>query len=200
MVRKRLELTVHLTNTKAHYGLLAQTVHWLTVVFVAAGWLLGTFLDDFPKNTHGAILVVHMTLGQCVIALLVCRLAWRIADPPPPPEMTRFGRLQQKAATLSHVLLYAFLFAVPLAGILVQLKRGNALPIFGLWDIASPWPADRATARGILKIHEYLANTLVALAGIHAAAALTHHWVFGDRTLVRMLPAKAQATGRQPMR
>lgn len=187
---------MQLTNSKTNYGTLAQTIHWLTVVFVVAGWLLGTFLDDFPKNVHGAILVVHMTLGQCVIALLLVRLAWRITDPPPPPEKTRFGRLQERAATLSHVVLYALLFAVPLAGIMVQLKRGNALPIFGLWDIASPWPAHRATAREILKVHAFLANTLVALAGIHAAAALAHHWVFGDRTLVRMLPVRAQAASR----
>jgi cytochrome b561 len=37
-------------------------------------------------------------------------------------------------------------------------------------------------------VHEYLANALVILAGLHAAAALTHHWIFHDRTLTRMLP------------
>ena len=33
-------------------------------------------------------------------------------------------------------------------------------------------------------------DSLMALAGLHAAAALMHHWVLGDRTLVRMLPRK----------
>lgn len=33
-----------------------------------------------------------------------------------------------------------------------------------------------------------LANALVILAAFHAAAALLHHWVFRNRTLVRMLP------------
>jgi cytochrome b561 len=182
---------MQLANSKTSYGVLPQTMHWLTVIFVIAGWLLGTFLDDFPRDMHGSMLVVHMTLGQCVIALLVFRLAWRTADPPPPPEKTRFGRLQEKAATLVHFVLYALLLAVPVAGIVVQLTRGHALPIFGLWNVASPWPADRATARLALRIHEYLADTLVALAGLHAAVALAHHWVFGDRTLVRMLPGQS---------
>jgi cytochrome b561 len=177
-------------NSKTKYGIFPQTIHWLTAIFVIAGWLLGTFLDDFPRKMHGSVLVVHMTLGQCVIALLVLRLAWRIVDPPPSFEKTRFGRLQERAATLVHFILYALLVAVPVAGIVVQLMRGHALPIFGLWDIASPWPADRAAARTALRIHEYLANTLLALAGLHAAAALVHHWVLGDRTLVRMLPGK----------
>jgi cytochrome b561 len=178
-------------NSQTSYGAIARTLHWLTVLFVVVGWLLGTFMDDFPKSAHAPMLFVHMTLGQCVIALLVFRLAWRIADPPPPPERTRFGRLLERGGKLSHYVLYALLLVVPCLGILVQLKRGNALPIFGVWDVVSPWPADRAVARNILKAHEYLANALIAFAGIHAAAALMHHWVLGDRTLVRMLPGSS---------
>ena len=41
-----------------------------------------------------------------------------------------------------------------------------------------------------MEVHELLANALLILAGIHAAAALIHHYVFGDRTLVRMLPGR----------
>jgi cytochrome b561 len=179
---------MQLGNSDARYGVIPQTIHWLTVVFVGVGWLLGQFMDDFPKAVRPSVLFAHMTFGQCVIALLVLRLAWRFADPPPPPEKTRFGRLHELAAKFSHYVLYVLLLAVPFAGIVVQLKRGNALPIFGLWDFTSPWPADRGTARSVLRAHEYLANALVLLAGIHAAAALMHHWLLRDRTLVRMLP------------
>lgn len=181
---------MQLSNSRTHYGALPQAIHWLTAIFVVAGWLLGTFIDDFSRPVHAAMLVVHMALGQCVIALLVIRLAWRFIDPPPQPEKTRLGRLQELAARLIHYALYALLLAVPCLGILVQLTRGNALPIFGIWDVLSPFHANRALARSVLKVHEYLANTLVALAGLHAAAALMHHWVLGDRTLVRMLPRK----------
>jgi cytochrome b561 len=41
-------------------------------------------------------------------------------------------------------------------------------------------------------VHELLANALLILAGIHTAAALMHHYVFRDRTLVRMLPGAGQ--------
>jgi cytochrome b561 len=182
---------MRLANTDARYGMLSQTVHWLTAIFVVAGWLLGTFLDDFPRSLHAPMLVVHMTLGQCVIGLLALRLAWRFISPPPPPEKTRFGLLQEWVAKLTHYLLFVLLLAVPCLGIIVQLTRGHALPIFGIWNVASPWPADRATARMALRIHEYLADALMVLAGVHAIAALMHHYVLGDRTLVRMLPGKA---------
>jgi cytochrome b561 len=175
-------------NSETRYGAGLQIIHWLTVIFIAVGWLLGQFVDDFPKGVRPVVLLAHMTLGQFVVALLVIRLAWRFADPPPTPEQTRFGRLHEIAAKLSHYALYVLLLAVPFVGIVVQLKRGNALPIFGLWNFNSPWPADRATARSLLRAHEYLANALVILAGVHAAAALMHHWLLRDRTLVRMLP------------
>ncbi|HEX3505000.1 MAG TPA: cytochrome b/b6 domain-containing protein, partial [Xanthobacteraceae bacterium] len=179
---------MQLGNSTSRYGAIPQAVHWLTALFVIAGWSLGQFGDDLPRSTHPTALLVHMTLGQCVVALLVLRLLWRFVDPPPPPEVTPFGKLVEFAAKLSHVGLYALLIVVPFLGIIVQLKRGHDLPIFGIYDFASPWPADRATARAILRFHAYLADALLILAGIHACAAIVHHHVWRDRTLARMLP------------
>ena len=173
-------------------------LHWLTALLVICGWLLGTFLDDLPKGLiRNSAFLAHMTLGQCVVVLLVARLIWRAANPPPPPEPTRFGWLQQAVAALTHYVLYGLLVAVPLFGILVQLKRGNALPLFGLWDVVSPWPTDKAMARSLLSVHEFLADALLLLAGVHAFAALMHHYVFEDRTLTRMLPAVLRPARRR---
>jgi cytochrome b561 len=189
---------MQLANSKTHYGAGPQLLHWLTALFVICGWLLGTFLDDFPKGPiRSSALIVHMTLGQLVFVLLLARLFWRMANPPPPPEQTRFGWLQQAVAAFTHYVMYALLVAVPFMGILVQLKRGDALPLFGVWDVASPWPTDRTLARTLLRVHEYLADTLLILAGVHAVAALMHHYIFEDRTLVRMLPAVSKPARRR---
>jgi cytochrome b561 len=164
---------------------------------VVVGWLLGQLIDAFPKGPPQEwALWTHMILGESVMLFLIARLIWRIADPPPPLEPTRFGRALATASKLGHSMLYALLLAVPFVGIVVQLKRGNPLPIFGVWTFASPWPADRATAPSVLEVHELLANALLILAGLHAAAALVHHYVLRNRTLLRMLPgaAPAQAT------
>ena len=183
---------MQLANSNARYGAVPQLVHWLTALFVICGWLLGTFLDDIPKGPPRAFgLAAHMTLGQCVFVLVLVRLIWRHANPPPAPEKTRFGKALEVIAKLNHYLLYALLIAVPLLGVFVQLKRGNALPVFGFGDLPSPWPADRTTARVILRVHEVCADALLILAGVHAGAALVHHYVFRDRTLARMLPGAA---------
>jgi len=41
---------MQLTNTKSRYGVIPQSVHWLTFIAVTGGWLLGWFHDDFPKG------------------------------------------------------------------------------------------------------------------------------------------------------
>jgi cytochrome b561 len=180
---------MHFRNAPDQYGIVAQGFHWLTVVLVIAAWLLGTFDDVLPRGpAHAAGLFVHISAGIAIVALLVARFAWRLGDPPPPAAKTPFGVWGDRASQVVHYTLYVLLAAVAVAGVLVQFARGNALPLFGLFEIASPWTADRSLARSMKEVHEVLANALVILAVLHAAAALAHHWLLRDRTLVRMLP------------
>jgi cytochrome b561 len=182
-----------MTNPIDRYGLAPRFLHWLTVILVLVAWTLGTFGDDLPKGAaRDTGLSVHISAGLLILMALVVRLAWRAAEPPPPPEPNEFGRwlgaFADPAARLAQYMLYALLIAVPIAGILAQFARGNALPLFGLGEIASPWIRDRAFAHNVTEIHEILANALVIVASFHAAAALVHHFVFRDNTLIRMLP------------
>ena len=126
--------------------------------------------------------------GLRILLLLVVRLVWRFADPPPRPEQTPLGPWLDLAGRVVHYALYTLLVVVPVAGIILQFARGDALSIFGLYEIASPWSKDRAFASAVAGVHELLANALVTLAALHAVAALIHHWVLRDRTLTRMLP------------
>ena len=153
------------------------------------GWALGTFDDALPKGAaRGAGLYIHISPGLLILLFIMVRLPWRLMDPPPPPEATVLGIWVDRAGRLVRYALYVLLVAVPVAGIVVQFARGDALPLLGFSEIPSPWLANRAFARTAKEMHEVLANALMFLAGFHAAAALVHHWVLRDRTLVRMLP------------
>jgi cytochrome b561 len=180
---------MRLRNSAEGYGSVSQMMHWITVALVILAWLLGQFDDVFPKGAaRAAGLFVHISAGLAVIGILVLRLLWRFADRPPPIEHTILGAWLDRSGRLVHYALYALLVAVPISGIVLQFARGDALPLFGVTEIASPWPRDRAFARSVKDIHEVAANALIILAALHAAAALLHHWVLRDRTLVRMLP------------
>ncbi len=180
-------------NPVDRYGAVPQFLHWMTVILVIVAWTLGTFDHALPKGAARATgLFVHISAGLLILAALITRLAWRTADPPPLLQPNEFGRwlgaFADPAARLAHYTLYALLIAVPVTGIIAQFAHGDALPLFGIGEIPSPWIRDRAFRHTVKEIHEIAAHALMIVAGFHAAAALIHHFVFHDDTLVRMLP------------
>jgi cytochrome b561 len=184
---------MRLFNSARDYGAISQALHWLTVFLVALAWTLGIFDDVLPKGwPRDAGLFVHISAGVAILAILISRVAWRLIDPAPPPEASEFGNWMGQwldpAARIAHYSLYFLLIAVPVVGIALQFARGDALPLLGFAEIPSPWLKDRVFVRSVKEVHEVLAHALVVLATFHAAAALIHHWIFRDRTLVRMLP------------
>lgn len=187
-------------NDAQGFGSIAKLLHWTAAASVLAAWLIGVVGDDpFPKTGKGAILFTHISFGLLVLATLLGRLGWRVVSPAPAAIVTRFEPWMGVAALAAHVLLYALLLMVPLSGIVLQFARGQAVPLFGLYEIASPWVRDRAFARSVKEVHEIFAHMLLVLAVLHAAAALVHHHVLKDDTLARMLPGGGRRyRGRNP--
>jgi cytochrome b561 len=171
------------------YGSLAKTFHWLGALCVLLAWLLGTYIDDLPKAWEPRVIFTHMTLGLTIMALLALRLGWRFARPVPALATSLGPRVETLARAMQWVL-YALMLAVPITGIVLEFARGQPVPLFGLADIPSPWPRDRAFSLKVRGIHEWTANALLLLAALHAAAALLHHYVLKDRVLLRMLPGR----------
>jgi cytochrome b561 len=180
---------MHVRNSSQGYGAIAMALHWSVVALVLGAWVSGQFGDELPRGAPREIgLFVHMSLGLAIVVFVVARLFWRLSDPPPAPEKSPLGAWGEWAGKAVHYFIYVALIAVPIAGIVVQFAQGHALPVFGLFEIASPWKPDRAFAHDVKEVHEALANAMMTLIGLHAAAALAHHYIFRDRTLLRMLP------------
>ena len=178
-----------LRNDASGYGTVARLLHWLAAVCVLVAWGLGTFLDVLPKRFEPRALWLHETVGLALLAIVLVRLGWRLGGNPPPPALPGpMARWSQPMAHGLHWLLYGLMIAVPVIGIVLTFARGQSLPLFGLAEIASPWPRDRALARSIKGIHELGANLMMLLATIHVGAALVHHYMLKDDTLRRMLP------------
>jgi len=182
-------------NTPQGYGATAKIVHWLSVLLVGVAWILGTIGEDLPrKGARDLAELVHVSAGELIAVLLIVRLIWRFVDPLPPSEQTPLGRVGDWAAKTVHVALYALLAAVVALGVTTQFADGDALSLFGIFDIASPWTKNKAFAHDMKEIHETLANGLIVLAAIHAGSALVHHFVFRDSTLLRMLPSLSKSS------
>jgi cytochrome b561 len=78
---------------------------------------------------------------------------------------------------------------VLVGGVATELLRGDSF--FGLLQLPKPGdlagPARRALAEKIGSLHGLGANIILVLAGLHAAAALFHHYALKDTVLRRML-------------
>ncbi|MBN9404338.1 MAG: cytochrome b [Burkholderiales bacterium] len=179
-----------------HYHPLQIGVHWLTLLLLIAVYALIELRDIYPKGSAGHELMKtwHFMLGMAVLAVVLVRLPLRLAlqappITPPPPAW------QEQLAHAMHWALYGFLIVMPLLGWLTLSAKGQPIPFFGL-ELPALMGPDRATARNLEGIHELIGNLGFFLIGLHAAAALWHHYFMRDDTLERMLPLAT----RQPER
>jgi cytochrome b561 len=77
--------------------------------------------------------------------------------------------------------------SVMISGYLISTADGRAISVFGWFEVPALITSipDQEDIAGL--IHEYLAWGLVIFSGLHALAALKHHFIDRDPTLKRML-------------
>ena len=178
-------------NTLAHhYSRWSIALHWLMAVLLVATAATMELKGIYPKGSTGRSLLmsVHYALGLSVFSLVWLRLLARALGPtpaiapPPPAWQTLLGHTV-------HLALYALMIGLPFLGWMalsakgapVALPGGLALPLL-------PISESKETARWFKDLHETGATVGYVLVGLHAAAALFHHYVQRDNTVLRMLP------------
>lgn len=176
------------TDSTNRYHPLAIGAHWLMLVLLIGVYVLIELRGIYPKGSDPseAMKMWHEMLGMTIFGLVFVRLGLRLVlrapvITPSPPDWQRF------LALAMHVALYAFLVAMPLLGWLMMSAKGRPVPFFGLQLPALIGP-DKALAHNIEDLHEIIGVIGYYLIGLHAGAALFHHYLMRDNTLRRMLP------------
>lgn len=175
----------HSDPTMPQYDGATIVLHWITAFLVVVLWCVGETLGWFQRGTPRMLaLSVHITLGVTLGVVLLLRVFWRGSGgrhlPPADPGM--MGAVSQ----LVHTALYLLLIGVVAVGFGLEWLRGDS--VFALLNIPGLAPSDRVVVRAFTGLHSLLANTLVMVAGLHALAALAHHYVLRDSVLRRMVP------------
>jgi len=147
--------------------------------------------DPFHLGAHVTLLLAIGAEVLCpllIIAGVLVRLAWRLYAGAPRPVPGTPG-WQHATAVVTHVLLYAIMFAMPLSGWLYDSASGlRPFKLFGLLEMPKLVAPDEAIAATAHELHEWGLYVLIVLVVVHAGAALYHHLFLGDATLTRMLP------------
>jgi cytochrome b561 len=174
-------------DDRVHYDAVEMALHWTTAVLVITLYLLAQawgFLDRGPLR-H-ALQSLHVSLGLLLAATLLARILWRVGPGRSLPPATT--GLVELAAKTSHYALYTLLVAVVGLGLCFRWAQGEPLAFFGLFALSAPYPFVKEQAQTLGDLHYWVATTIIMLAGLHAAAALFHHYVLRDDVLWRMLP------------
>jgi len=184
-----------LRSDASRWGSLAKFFHWAVVLLILVQATVGLIMVELPKRPNVIpVYTFHKSLGLTILTLAVLRLLWRLFDRRP-EEPAGMPHWQVIAARISHVLLYALLFAVPLSGWLFDsATRLRPLYWFGLFQVPSLTGGPNEALKDFAEeAHEFLFWTLAVVAAVHAAAALVHHFRDRDEVLRRMLPGTRPA-------
>ncbi|WP_448955045.1 cytochrome b [Labrys neptuniae] len=174
--------------TPSSYRPIQVFLHWAIFLLVLACYGLTYNGLFFAKGDPGRVWAWwgHISLGLLLTAFIASRIVARFALGAPPLSQD-VTALEAIAAKGTHIVLYILMIAIVGLGIALTWLRGDALTFFGLITIPAPVGADRNLAQLVKDVHELCADAILIVAGLHAAAALWHHYVRRDDVLTRML-------------
>lgn len=186
-------------NTHERYGRVARWLHWTVAALFLASYGAVYYrhwftVKDTPANWTA--LQLHLSVGLSIAVFVALRVIWTLRQvrPAPPP-----GRpWERRAARAAHGLLYVFMIVMPVTGYLGTKADTEFFFLFTVSKFADTALFDVMVAgwlglsfeqweRPIDFVHKNSGAWLVwVLVLVHAGAALFHHFVRRDRTLLRM--------------
>jgi cytochrome b561 len=184
------------TTTATRYDTISRAFHWLTAIAVTIAFVLGPerfgrLMRDGVDPATRLDIVWHESLGLLVLVLTLLRLVW-VALRPAAPQF-QMATWMQLSAKGTHLALWALMLALPVSALLALGSEGHPLTLLGGIRVDQMPIIAQA---GIAKmadwgdVHGFLGDAIMALAGLHAVAAIFHHLVLRDGVLTSMLPAR----------
>jgi cytochrome b561 len=174
------------TSQLTKFNPIIIALHWLMLLLIVAVYLFIEFRGLFPRGSEPRELMktLHFMLGISVFFLVFLRLVVRFSTKAPDIIPTpKF--IEALLAKLMHIALYIFMIGMPLLGWLILNANGKAVPFFGL-QLPMLISENKDLGKLLREIHEIGGSIGYFLLGGHALAALLHHYVKKDNTLLRM--------------
>jgi cytochrome b561 len=184
----------HLPVLRYHPALV--TLHWLIAIAIAAPLVLGEFVLAKLPNTDPLIyhgLRAHMGVGFLIGMLMLARLFFGIGTRRPKPATTG-SALLDRAAQVSHALLYLAVFGQVVTGLVLALQGNLVTPVLAG---EGPLPTD-FSVYPVFAAHYVFSRLLVALIVLHVLGFAYHRIILRDSLLGRMSFGRRETEGGAP--
>ncbi len=173
---------------QAHrYDLFSVLLHWIIAIFTIALFASGLWMVDlgYYDNWYYEAPWWHKGIGVVTAALVLLRWLWSLVRLAP-PAITSTPKWQHILAGLAHQLMNLAIVLLLVTGYLMVTGKGDGLNVFDWFGIPALFnlPPDWLDLSG--RLHLWIAYFIIALASLHAVAALKHHFLDKDATLKRM--------------
>lgn len=180
-------MTGYWRNTPTGFGWITIALHWLSFLLVLFLLVEGIYMVTltYYDPLYNTLPHWHKVAGVLVLLLTLLRLLWRLTNPRPLPLPA--PPWQQWSARLVHLSFYVLLLGLGVSGYIFTTAEDKPIPLFWGWQIPAlkEWPSATADLAGVL--HRWMAYGIGALMVLHSGAALFHHFVQRDETLLRIL-------------
>ncbi|WP_339708008.1 cytochrome b/b6 domain-containing protein [uncultured Sphingosinicella sp.] len=176
------------------FHLAMRVLHWLMAAMVLIMLFLGVGMVSTTGPQYTALLALHRPVGVVVLLLVLIRVPLRLATGAPalPGDLPP---LQKRIATVSHVLLYLSMIAMPLIGWAMLSAGGYSVQVLESLALPRILPHDLETYAVLRTAHTAVAMLLFALILAHLAAALMHGLIRRDGVLRSMTVGHRHVAG-----
>ncbi|HGS4884133.1 TPA: cytochrome b [Vibrio parahaemolyticus] len=170
------------------YNLPARVMHWLSALCIIGLFAVGLWMVDlsYYSEWYRTAPHYHRSVGILLAILTVGRIVWKHVTASPKVEGSRFEVVAAKAA---HSAMYLLLLTIFVSGYLISTSDGRGIEVFNWFTVPSAGELFSGQSDIAGEIHFYAAWAVILIAGLHAVAALKHHFIDKDNTLRKMLGA-----------
>jgi cytochrome b561 len=158
----------------------------MAIVIISA-LIIGLYCSTLTPGAplRRALLDIHKSLGMTALFLIAIRLPLRLSLGEP-AYREPLDILNHYIARGAHILLYALMILMPIAGYTTSAAGGHDLPWFGFFQWPNLLPLDKGIEKVFAEIHAYGGYCLLAIVSLHILAALWHRFSRKDEVMSRM--------------
>ncbi len=173
------------------YSVVARLLHWATALVILGLTGLGWWMVDlsYYDAWYNRGLDLHKSFGIIAFVLAVAFIVRKLIGQTPAsaPPLTKLERIGAKSA---HGMLFILMLLMPVSGYLISTSSGDGIDVFGVVTVPALFKTGEQARDLAIDVHYWLAYIGLGIIAVHGLAAIKHHVINKDRTLMRMLSGR----------